>query len=70
MIKKMNEIEEYVLSNYYASDCGLTEECSMGNYTDVFNDGYSCGYAMALYEIGKLLGIELAEPHEQEYDLM
>ena len=66
----MNEIEEYILSNYYASDCALTEYHSAGNSSDVFNAGYRRGYAMALYKIGELFGVELEEPYEQEYDLM
>lgn len=70
MIKKVNEIEEYILSNYYASDCALTEYYSCGNDSDVFNDGCRRGYAMALYKVGKLFGVELEEPHEQEYDWM
>ena len=70
MSDKLKEIENYITSNYSASDCGLTEECSMGNEMDIFSDGYNCGYSMAFYEIGKLLGIELEEPHEQEYDCM
>lgn len=65
--KKIKEIENYVSLNYSATDCGLTEECSMGNYSDVFSDGYSCGYSMALYKIATILGIEVEEPHDQEY---
>lgn len=70
MIKKVNEIEEYILSNYYASDCALTEYHSCGNSSDVFNDGYRRGYVMALHKVSKLFGVELEEPHEQEYDWM
>lgn len=41
---------------------------SSGNESDVFCDGYDCGISNAAYEIGCILGMELEEPEEQDYD--
>lgn len=63
-------VEAYVVQHYDAEDGGLTEETSSGNEMDIFNDGYACGVASTLYDIAKLLGLEVEELHEQVYDWM
>ena len=65
MIKKL---EEWVYKNYNSNACAYTEERSYGNYYDCFNDGVESGTSWAAYEVGKILGMELEEPQESEYD--
>lgn len=63
-----NELVKWVKDTYDPSECGYTEFRSSGNATDVFNDGYSCGMSIAAYEIGCILGMELEEQEEQDYN--
>lgn len=69
MVDKIKEIEKFIESNYSASACGLTAECSWGNNNDVFDDGYSCGYSYALYAIAQITGIEVEEPYESNDEM-
>ncbi|ALA07244.1 hypothetical protein SECTIM467_120 [Brevibacillus phage SecTim467] len=68
MDDKILKIKELIETRYSAVACGYTEERSMGNSTDVFEDGCNCGESHVLYEIGCILGMDLKEPEEQEYD--
>lgn len=65
MIKKLKEL---VNENYSSSKCGWTSERSAGNYDDCFDDGFDCGQSVLAYELGKILGMELEEPEEPNYD--
>lgn len=64
----INELKKWVKENYVQHATGWTYERSRGNDYDVFDDGYTCGQAMAAYEIGCILGMELEEPDEPEYE--
>lgn len=68
LIEKVNKIKEIVKNNYNPVYCGYTEMRSMGNSTDVFQDGSDHGKSVILYEIGCILDMDLEEPEEQEYD--
>jgi hypothetical protein len=65
MIKKL---EEWVHKYYDPNVCAYTAERSYGNYDDCFADGAVSGVSWAAYEVGKILGVELEEPQEPEYD--
>jgi hypothetical protein len=64
----LTKLKEMVLNRYNPEHCGYTEQESEGNSSDVFQDGFDCGESQLLYEIGVILGLELPEPEEQEYD--
>ena len=64
----IEEIKKIIKNRYESYKCGWTEQRSEGNFTDVFSDGFGCGEAFTLYEIGSVLGMKLEEPEEQEYD--
>lgn len=64
----IEEIKQIVNDRYQSYKCGWTEQRSEGNYMDVFSDGCNCGESSILYEIGYILGMELEEPEEPEYD--
>lgn len=69
----MNKNEKQVLidwvnKNYDSVATGWTSERSFGNYDDVFDDGLTSGYAWAAYEIGQILGMNLEEPDEPDYE--
>lgn len=68
MEKQIEKIKELIKRRYSARHCGYTEQRSEGNFSDVFEDGTQCGESQILYEIGVLLGMELEEPEEQDYD--
>lgn len=63
-----NKLIEWVKENYSPKESGYTEMRSSGNESDVFCDGYDCGASDAAYEIGCILGMELEEPENQDYD--
>lgn len=65
--KIIRKIKKIIKENYDNEACGYTEERSEGNYNDVFSDGQKNGRSWLAYEIGCLLGMELAEPKEPEY---
>ena len=66
--KIKEKLEAWVRENYKQYSTGWTYERSEGNYYDCFDDGYECGTSWAAYEIGCILGIELEEPDEPDYD--
>jgi hypothetical protein len=66
--KIFQKIKDYILKNYNPTHCAYTVFRSEGNSDDVFNDGSACGKAYELYEIGTMLGMELPEPEEADYD--
>jgi hypothetical protein len=68
MKDKIKRLEEWVKNNYKQYKTGWTSQRSEGNYDDCFEDGSGLGYSWAAYEVGQILGIELEEPDEPEYD--
>lgn len=68
----MNEYKQalidWVNKNYDSDATGWTSERSFGNFDDVFDDGLTSGYALAAYEIGQILGMNLEEPDEPDYE--
>lgn len=67
-IQMIEKIKELIKRRYSASQCGWTSQRSEGNYDDCFNDGVSYGESWLAYEIGSILGMELEEPDEPDYD--
>lgn len=67
-MEQIEKIKKLIEDRYNSAYCGYTEFRSEGNFSDVFQDGYDCGESQLLYEIGCLLGMELEDPDEQEYD--
>lgn len=65
MIKKL---KAWVKENYNVYTTGWTASRSYGNYDDCFSDGMECGTSWAAYEVGEILGMELEEPDEPDYD--
>ncbi|MFB0830784.1 hypothetical protein ACEU2D_14370 [Brevibacillus laterosporus] len=68
MNEQIDKVKELIKNRYNPRYCGYTEMRSEGNYTDVFQDGCDCGESQVLYEIGCLLGMDLKEPEEQDFD--
>ena len=66
----MNELREWVIENYNQKATGYSIERSMGNYDDVFQDGYEYGQSWAAYKIGSILGMQLADPVQDEDDAL
>lgn len=66
----MKEVKEYIENNYnqYALENTYHNYDSNPRLDDCFSSGYSKGYSQALYDIGKILGInlELPENYEEE----
>ena len=62
------ELENWVKENYKQYATGWTAERSASNCDDCFDDGYTSGQSWAAYEIGCILGMELEEPDEPEYE--
>lgn len=68
MEKIIENLKKWVKDNYDPEDCALTVECSMGNYDDVFADGERSQLSYDAYNIGMILGMDLEEPCEPEFD--
>jgi len=64
----IEELKEWVNRNYSSSKCGWTAQRSFGNCDDCFDDGSESGSSYAAYEVGKILGMELKEPVEPNYE--
>lgn len=64
MEEMIEKIKEWVNKNYDPYACGFTPQRSEGNYYDCFFDGESCGTSYAAYEVGQILGLELAPPED------
>ena len=69
LIAEMCKIKDWVYKNYSKHKCAYTPYRSEGNSGDVFDDGYECGMSWAAYELGEILGLELQEPDQPDYDL-
>ena len=67
-VEMMDELKNWVKENYKQYATGWTYQRSMGNDFDVFDDGYTSGQAWAAYEIGCILGMELEEPDEPNWE--
>jgi hypothetical protein len=68
MEEMINKIKEIINSRYSSRKCGWTSQRSEGNYDDCFDDGASYGESWLAHEIGCILGMELEEPEEPDYD--
>lgn len=56
-----------LVNKYYDEDTYTwTAERSRGNYDDCFDDGFNCGEACLAYSIGKILGMDIIEPKDDE----
>ena len=66
--KIREELEQWVKANYKKYATGWTWERSEGNCYDCFEDGCTSATSWAAYEIGCILGMELEEPDEPDYD--
>lgn len=65
MDERIIEIMELIEREYNSEMCAATPEWSMGNYDDVFDDGYECGKSWLAYKISQILGMDLEEPSEE-----
>lgn len=68
MNEMIEKIKAWVKETYSPEACGATSEWSAGNCDDCFNDGYNAGLSDAAYTVGQVLGMDLPEPDEPEYD--
>ena len=64
----LDKIKEWVKQNYHQYSTGWTAERSCDNCEDCFSDGYECGQSLAAYEVGIMLGMDLANPDKPEYN--
>lgn len=64
----MEEIIEKLKEWYSSYACSYTSEKSMGNYDDCFSDGVTYGTSFAAYEVGQILGMDLEELVEEDYE--
>lgn len=64
----MEKVIEFIKKNYEPKDGSLSPMSSRGNGDDVFYDGSSFGRAHVLYQIAKLLEIDVPEIAEQEVE--
>ena len=64
----LEEVKKYINQCYKANKGSYTVERSEGNSDDVFSDGYDCGVATTLYNIGKMLEMDIEELEEPDYD--
>lgn len=62
--KSIKRLIEYVERCYNKRDTELSPQDSNGDLNFCFEDGFSCGYSWAIYEICDILGIEIEEPGE------
>lgn len=60
---------QYIKSRYKPKNGAATELWSSGNDTDVFSDGMSRGEATTLYNIATIIGLEVEELAEPDYDM-
>lgn len=65
MIKKL---ENWVRENYKQYTTSWTAQRSEGNYDDCFSDGMECERSWCAYEVGTILGMDLEEPEDPDYD--
>ena len=68
MEDKIKNLMEWVNKKYSPTKCGWTMFRSEGNYADVFSDGMASGTSWAAYEIGSILGMDLEQPDDPDYD--
>lgn len=68
MEEKIKKLEKWVRENYSPSRCAFTSERSAGNYDDCFEDGSEMATSYVAYEVGCILGMELEEPEQPDYD--
>lgn len=64
----LNKLKAWVNENYNQYSTGWTSERSRGNYDDCFDDGCASATSWAAYTVGGIIGMELEEPDEQEYE--
>lgn len=65
-LKMLADLEKFILLNYRSKHGSLTPLHSEGNYDDVFDDGYKSGVATTLYDIAKIIGIQVREIESPE----
>ena len=63
-----NKLKKWVNKNYKSYTTGWTAERSRGNYDDCFEDGSDSGRSWAAYEVGCILGMDLEDPDEPDYE--
>ena len=63
-----NKLKKWVNKNYKSYATGWTAERSRGNYDDCFEDGITSGTSWAAYEVGCILGMDLEDPDEPDYE--
>ncbi len=61
-------VKQVIKEQYNPRHASYIEIRSQGNSSDVFEDGCDCGRANALYMIGDILGMDLEEPEESDYE--
>lgn len=66
--EKVDQIKAYIERNYKPEAGAKSSIWSHGNSDDVFSDGVDWGGCHVLWEISKMAGLDLPEPHDQEYD--
>lgn len=64
----IKQLEEWVKKNYKQYTTSWTATRSANNCDDCFEDGAESERSWCAYEIGCILGMELEEPDEPNYD--
>lgn len=68
MEEALKKLQELVKNNYKQYSTSWTAARSRGNYDDCFEDGCESGRSWLAYEVGSIIGMELEEPDEPDYD--
>jgi len=66
--KIAEQLKEYIIKSYDAHDGARTSMWSQGNGDDQFADGENRGTACTLYDIAKIIGLELPPLEVQSFD--
>lgn len=64
----MEKLKKLITEKYKKEHGAKTSMWSEGNGDDQFSDGVDNGYATALFEVAKVIGMEVEPLEEQSYD--
>lgn len=66
--EKLAKLQKYIIINYDSTAGARTPLWSHGNSDDVFYDGEQYGKCMALWRIAGVIGMDVPDPDEQDWD--
>lgn len=66
--ERFESLKEFILETYNPSYCAYNTQRSFGNADDVFSDGYDSGTSYMAYEVGQIIGLDLPEPENPDWE--